>query len=82
MIVLAQACEAQKPLLNTSSNTGDNLKQQIAKPIRPKEFRLPTAVPFVGLFVVLMILLSVLFAKARPYGKLSRVFCIFGLVLH
>lgn len=33
------------------------------------ELRLPTAVPFVGLFAVLMTLFAVLFSKASLYGN-------------
>ncbi|KAJ4377612.1 hypothetical protein N0V83_000439 [Neocucurbitaria cava] len=40
----------------------------IAKPVRPIEFRLWVVVPFVSLFITLAICLSVLFVKARMQG--------------
>ncbi|KAF2179852.1 hypothetical protein K469DRAFT_730476 [Zopfia rhizophila CBS 207.26] len=53
---------------------GDNLparqdsQKDIAKPVRPVEFRLLMAVPFVGLHVVLAVILGVLFIKSQPNG--------------
>lgn len=40
----------------------------IAKPVRPNEFSLHVAFPFVGLFIALAIVLAVIFAKARVQG--------------
>jgi hypothetical protein len=45
-----------------------NTVREIAKPVRPKEFRLWTAVPFVGLFVALSIALAVIFVRAQANG--------------
>lgn len=43
----------------------------IAKPVRPMEFSLWVAFPFINLFVVLAILLGIIFGKARANGQLS-----------
>ncbi|KAF1928282.1 uncharacterized protein M421DRAFT_5341 [Didymella exigua CBS 183.55] len=42
--------------------------RDIAKPVRPKEFRMWTAVPFVSLFIALSIALAVIFVRARANG--------------
>lgn len=42
--------------------------RDIAKPVRPKEFRMWTAVPFVSLFIALSIALAILFVRARANG--------------
>ena len=41
---------------------------RLIEPGRPLEFRLIAAVPFVGLFVGLMIALAVLYVKSRYHG--------------
>ncbi|KAH6639043.1 hypothetical protein C7974DRAFT_125364 [Boeremia exigua] len=45
-----------------------NTVRGIAKPVRPNEFRLWTAIPFVSLFFALSITLAVIFVKARANG--------------
>lgn len=42
--------------------------RDIAKPVRPKEFRLWTGVPFVSLFLALGIALAIIFVKAQANG--------------
>ncbi|KAF2133280.1 hypothetical protein P153DRAFT_331890 [Dothidotthia symphoricarpi CBS 119687] len=59
--------ESQQRLLEDSKpESTDDLR--VIGPIRPTEFRLITAIPFITLFVVLMILLAILFVKSRPQG--------------
>lgn len=41
-------------------------------PIRPLEFRLHIAIPFICLFVVLMVGLAVLWAESRATGRLPK----------
>jgi hypothetical protein len=64
IIELDQAVSIGSPLLSQRQDT----PKEIAKPVRPLEFRLFMAVPFVGLFILLAISLAVLFFKARPNG--------------
>jgi hypothetical protein len=45
----------------------------IAKPVRPTEFSLWMAFPFVTLFVTLAIALGVIYAKARYQGNASSI---------
>lgn len=40
----------------------------IAKPVRPKEFSLWAAFPFINSFVILAVLLGVIFGKAHANG--------------
>lgn len=47
---------------------------QVAKPVRPKEFRSFMVLPFVLLQVALAIVLGVLLHKSQPFGKLYVVF--------
>lgn len=60
--------ELQQPLLQTTPTEGHN-RTQLLKPRRPKEFDAITGIPFISLFIALMIALAVLFAKSQPYGK-------------
>lgn len=53
---------------STTLSQQANTVREIAKPVRPKEFRLWTAVPFVSLFFALSIALAILFVKARASG--------------
>ncbi|KAF2025483.1 hypothetical protein EK21DRAFT_103882 [Setomelanomma holmii] len=55
--------QAVSPLNRRQRTTTD-----IAKPVRPKEFSLWMAIPFVSLFITLTITLAVVFAKARSQG--------------
>jgi hypothetical protein len=41
----------------------------IAKPVRPVEFSLLVAIPFVNLFLLLAIMLGILYGKAYAQGK-------------
>jgi len=59
---VALSSELQQPLLKTN-------EPRLSKPMRPMEFRLATGIPFIGLFVSLVITLAVLFSRSRPYGK-------------
>jgi hypothetical protein len=38
--------------------------------MRPTEFHAATAIPFIGLFVALTIILAIFFALAKPNGEL------------
>jgi hypothetical protein len=51
-----------------------NTPTSIAKPVRPLEFTLPIAVPFVSLFMALAIVLGVLFAKAHMSGTSITIY--------
>jgi hypothetical protein len=62
---VALGSELQQPSLNTNDPI-------LSKPMRPKEFHLVTGVPFISLFVALMIVLAVLFTRSRPHGKWYR----------
>ncbi|KAH7079533.1 hypothetical protein FB567DRAFT_124050 [Paraphoma chrysanthemicola] len=58
---------------NTSQSTSPNAQRRdspssIAKPVRPSEFSLWWAIPFVNLFVILAVLLGIVFGKARANG--------------
>jgi len=64
IIEINQAVGVGSPLLSQRQDT----PKEIAKPVRPLEFRLFMAIPFVGLFILLAISLAVLFIKARPNG--------------
>jgi hypothetical protein len=64
IIEVNQAVSVGSPLLSQRQDT----PKEIAKPVRPLEFRLFMAIPFVGLFILLAISLAVLFIKARPNG--------------
>lgn len=60
------------PVYKESENDGhpqhSNTTREIAKPIRPKEFRLGTAVPFVGLFIALSAALAIIYVRAQGDG--------------
>lgn len=56
---------AQQPVTMSQRR---NTPRDIAKPVRPVEFRLWTALPFVGLFIALSISLAVLFITAQVNG--------------
>lgn len=43
---------------------------RVMTPRRPTEFRMITAVPFISLFVVLIVALAVLFVQSRLDGML------------
>jgi len=43
----------------------------IAKPVRPREFSLWVAGPFVNLFIILAIALGVIYSKARVNGNVK-----------
>jgi hypothetical protein len=50
----------------------------IAKPVRPVEFSLWVAIPFINLFVLLAVMLGVVYGKARISGRSIHgcsVFC-------
>ncbi|KAF2792711.1 hypothetical protein K505DRAFT_375878 [Melanomma pulvis-pyrius CBS 109.77] len=64
IIEVNHAMESEIPLLGQCQKP----PKEVAKPIRPVEFRLLIAIPFVGLFIALAILLAVLFTKARSSG--------------
>lgn len=64
IIEINQAVSVGSPLLSQRQDT----PKEIAKPVRPLEFRLFMAIPFVGLFILLAISLVVLFIKAQPNG--------------
>jgi hypothetical protein len=55
--------------LYTSKLIRSRSQQDIAKPVRPLEFRLFMAIPFILLHTALAITLGVLFIKNRPTGK-------------
>jgi len=59
---VAVSSELQQPLLKTN-------EPRLPKPIRPTEFRLVTGIPFISLFVALMIAIAVLFTRSQPHGK-------------
>lgn len=59
-IYAAQRSTTELQLLGTA--------RDIAEPVRPKEFRMWTAVPFVSLFFALSIALAILFVRARTNG--------------
>jgi hypothetical protein len=69
IIEIDQAVTIGSPLLAQRQDT----PKDIAKPVRPLEFRLVIAIPFVGLFILLAISLAVLFIKARPNGMYTPV---------
>lgn len=69
IIEVDQATDTGSPLLGQRQDTA----KEIAKPVRPKEFRLLMAIPFVGLFILLAVSLAVIFIKARANGKLIPV---------
>jgi len=69
IVEVGQATDTGSPLLGQRQDTA----KEIAKPVRPKEFRLFMAIPFVGLFILLAVSLAVLFIKARANGKLIPV---------
>jgi hypothetical protein len=62
---VALSSELQQPLLKTN-------EPRLSKPMRPMEFRLVTGIPFISLFVALVIALAVLFTRSRPHGKWCR----------
>jgi len=62
---VALSSKLQQPSLRTN-------EPRLSKPMRPMEFRLVTGVPFISLFVALVIALTVLFTRSRPYGKWCR----------
>jgi hypothetical protein len=47
---------------------GVRLNTDIAKPVRPSEFSLWVAVPFVNLFIILAVALGVIYLKAYANG--------------
>lgn len=53
---------------STTLSQSQNTARDIAKPVRPKEFSLWTAVPFVSLFIALSIALAVIFVRAQANG--------------
>lgn len=57
--------DAQKA---TTPSQRQNTPRGIAKPVRPKEFRLWTGIPFVSLFITLSIALAIIFVKAKADG--------------
>jgi hypothetical protein len=59
---VALSSELQQPLLKPN-------QPRLSKPIRPKEFHWIIGIPFISLFVALMIALAVLFTRSRPHGK-------------
>jgi hypothetical protein len=65
---MATESQPQHQPLNPSVVAEKHLLQ-LAKPIRPLEFRLFTAIPFTSLFIALMTVLAVLFQKSKPHGK-------------
>jgi hypothetical protein len=50
-----------------------NSPSSIAKPVRPTEFSLWVALPFVGGFILLAIALGVLYDKAHANGTSERI---------
>ena len=57
-----------------------NTPKDIAKPVRPVEFRLWVAFPFVNLFIVLAVLLGVIYMKAYANGMSIALTC--SLLIH
>lgn len=53
---------------STALHRCQNTTREIAKPVRPNELRLWTAVPFVSLFIALSSALAVIFVKAQTNG--------------
>ncbi|KAH7413801.1 hypothetical protein DE146DRAFT_7430 [Phaeosphaeria sp. MPI-PUGE-AT-0046c] len=52
----------------SSTNQRRNSPSSIAKPVRPLEFSLWVAIPFINLFVVLIVVLAILYRKAYTNG--------------
>jgi hypothetical protein len=61
---------AADPEIGTVNSLGPrrDSPSSIAKPVRPTEFSLWVALPFVSLFALLAIGLGIIFQKAQPNG--------------
>ncbi|KAF2705868.1 hypothetical protein K504DRAFT_459953 [Pleomassaria siparia CBS 279.74] len=72
IVEIGQVPNSDLPSVGDRQNT----PKEIAKPIRPIEFRLFVAIPFVGFFVVLATSLAILFIKAQnglPIPSKSKI---------
>jgi hypothetical protein len=63
----------QSPMLGQSRQ---DTPSNIAKPVRPVEFSIWTAIPLVSLFTTLVICLTIVFVKARVQGKWDLIVAI------
>ena len=63
--------EPASPLIQ-APGLRQNTPTEIAKPVRPTEFSLWVAVPFINLFVILAIALGVIYMKAHANGTSIR----------
>lgn len=65
------ASESSRTSSPTTQQRPDN-SDDIAKPLRPKEFSIAVGIPLVSLFAMLSAALVVVFIKARIHGKPNR----------
>jgi hypothetical protein len=69
-IVEIDQCHVEDYVGNQPVAPGVRRNTDIAKPVRPSEFSLWVAVPFVNLFIILAVALGVMYLKAYANGTL------------